>query len=71
MIIKKGRTNLRPKEKYPYNNSDGGSHGNSQGIGAVNCCCKDLRSRGCRDPTFTSYLCKRNLTKVSSLQSIY
>ena len=51
-----------PRNKYPYNTPDGGSNSNSQGIGAVNCCCKDLHTRGCRDPRSTS-LCKWNLTK--------
>ena len=39
-----------PKKKHTYNTPDGGPHGNSQQIGAVNCCCEDLRPRGCRDP---------------------
>ena len=43
--------------------SDGGPHGNSQGIGAVNCCRKDQDVRGSRDPTCTSYLCNCNLIK--------
>ena len=40
------------KKKDPYNTPDGGHHGNSQGIGAVNCCSKDLHPRGCRYPRF-------------------
>ena len=30
---------------------------------AVNCCRKDLHTRGCSDPRSTSFLCKCNLTK--------
>ena len=52
-----------PRNKHPYNTSDRGPNGNSQGIEAVNCCCKDLHTRGCRDSRSTSFLCKYNLTK--------
>ena len=39
--IKKRQFQLSsPKENYPYNTPDGGSNGNSQAIGAVNCCRK-------------------------------
>ena len=51
------------KKKDPYNTPDGGLHSNSQGIGAVNCCRKDLHPRGCMYPRFSSFLCKSNLTK--------
>ena len=54
---------LPKKKKDPYNTSDGGSHGNSQRIGAVNCCRKDLHPRGRSCPSFSSFLCKCNLTK--------
>ena len=61
---KKSSTILLPQEKkHPYNTADGGNHGNSQGIGAVNCCRKDLHSREFRDPRFSAFLCKCNLTK--------
>ena len=62
---KKSSTILPPQEikKDPYNTPDGGPYGNSQGIGAVNCCRKDLHPRGCRYPRFSSFLCKCNLTK--------
>ena len=54
---------LAKKRKDSYNTPDGGPHGNSQGIGAVNCCRKDLHPR-CRSyPRFSSFLCKCNLTK--------
>ena len=43
---------------------------NSQGIGAINCCRKDLHTRGCRDPGTTSFLIKCNLTK-DYLASVY
>ena len=45
--MKKGNTNLSPpppRNKHPYNTPDRSPNGNSQGIGAVNCCCKDLSS---------------------------
>ena len=51
------------KKKDSYNTPDGGSHGNSQGIGAVNCCRKVLHPRGRTCPRFSSFLCKCNLTK--------
>ena len=44
-----------PKEKYPYSTSDGGPHSNSQGIGTINCCRKDLHPRVCRDPRSTLF----------------
>ena len=56
-------SSLPKKKKDPYNTPDGGPHGNSQGIGALNCCRKDLHPRGCRYPRFSSFLCKCNLTK--------
>ena len=61
---KKDNTTLPPQEKKDsYNIPDGGPHGNGQGIGAVNCCRKDLHPR-CRSyPRFSSFLCKCNLTK--------
>ena len=61
---KKDSTTLPPQEKKDsYNTPDGGPHGNSQGIGTANCCCKDLHPR-CRSyPRFSSFLCKCNLTK--------
>ena len=34
------------------------SHRNSQGIGAVNCCHKDLHPTGRSYPRFSSFLCK-------------
>ena len=52
-----------PKKKDSYNTPDGSPHGNSQGIGAVNCCRKDLHPRYCSYPRFSSFLCKCNLTK--------
>ena len=63
IITKKAVPTSLLEEKYPYNTSERDPHGNSQGIGAVNCCRKDLYPRGCRDPTSTSYLCKRDPTK--------
>ena len=51
------------KKKDSYSTPDEGSHGNSQGIGAVNCCRKDLHPRGRTCPRFSSFLCKCNLTK--------
>ena len=65
IIIKKRQyhpPSLR-KKKDSYNTPDGGSHRNSQGIGAVNCCHKDLHPRGRSCPRFSSFLCKCNLTK--------
>ena len=56
-------SSLPKKKEDPYDSSDGGPYGNSQGIGAVNCCRKDLHFRGCRYPRFSSLLCKCNLTK--------
>ena len=62
--IKKASSNLPPEGKStPTNTPDGGLHGSNQGIGAVNCCRKDLHPIGCRDPRFFSFLCKRNLAK--------
>ena len=54
---------LPKKQKDFYNNPDGGPHGNSQGIGAVNSCRKDLHPRDPSYPRFSSFLCKYNLTK--------
>ena len=54
---------LPKKKRDPYNTPDGGPHSSSQGIGAINCCWKDLHPRGRRHPRFSSFLCKRNLTK--------
>ena len=51
------------KKKDFYYTPDRGSHGNSQRIGAVNCCRKDLHPRHCSCPSFSSFLCKCNLTK--------
>ena len=49
---------LSKKKKDSYNTPD-----NSQGIGAINCCRKDLHPI-CRSyPRFSSFLCKCNLTK--------
>ena len=60
----KDNTNLPPKGiSTPTNTPDGDPIGNSQGIGAINCCRKDLHTKGCRDPRSTSFLCKCNLTK--------
>ena len=56
-------SSLPKKKEDPYNIPDGGPYGDSQGIGAVNCCRKDLHPRGCRYPRFSSFLCKCNLTK--------
>ena len=54
---------LPKKKKDSYNTPDGGPHGSCQGIGAVNCCRKDLHPR-CRSyPRFSPFLCKCNLTK--------
>ena len=44
-----------PKNRHPYKNPDGGANSNSQGIGAVDCCRKDLHTRGCRDPRSTPF----------------
>ena len=55
---------LPKKKKDSYNTPDGGSYGNSQGIGAVNFCRKDLSPRGRSCPRFSSFLCKCNLTKT-------
>ena len=63
MIIKSQYQPPSPRKKHPYNTPDGGPNGNSQGIGAVNCCRKDLHPSGCRDPRSTSLLCKCNPTK--------
>ena len=52
-----------PRNKHPYNTPDKDPNGNSQGIGAINCCRKDTNTRGCRDPRTTSFLCKCNLNK--------
>ena len=54
---------LPKKKKDSYNTPDGGPHGNSQGIRAVNCCRKDLHPRRRSYPRFSSFLCKCNLTK--------
>ena len=63
-IKRKAAPSSLPKKKEdPYNIPDGVPYGNSQGIGAVNCCRKDLHPRGCRYPRFSSFLCKCNLTK--------
>ena len=63
-IKRKAAPSSLPKKKEdPYNTPDGGPYGNSQGIGAVNCCRKDLHPRRCRYPRFSSFLCKCNLTK--------
>ena len=63
-IKRKAAPSSLPKKKEdPYNIPDGGPYGDSQGIGAVNCCRKDLHPRGCRYPRFSSFLCKCNLTK--------
>ena len=56
---------LPKKKKDSYNTPDGGPHGNSQEIRAVNCCCKDLHPRRRCYPIFSSFLCKCNLTKSS------
>ena len=69
--IKKVPSSLPKKKKYSYNTPDGGPHGNSQGIGAVIFCRKDLHHRGCSYPRFYSFLCKCNLTKVRLLQLVY
>ena len=50
-------TSLSKKKKDSYNTPDGGPHGNTQGIGAVNCCCKDLHPRGRSYPSFSPFLC--------------
>ena len=55
-------SSLPKKKEDPYNIPDGGPYGASQGIGAINCCRKDLHHRGCRYPRFSSFLCKCNLT---------
>ena len=52
-----------PRNKHPYNTPDRGPNGNSQGIGAINCCRKDLHTRGYRDPRTTSFLYNCKLTK--------
>ena len=54
---------LPKKKKDSYNTPDGGPHGNSQGIRAVNCCRKDLHPRRRSYPRFSSFLYKCNLTK--------
>ena len=47
MIIKKNSAILSSQEKKdPYNIPHGGPQGDSQGIGAINCCRKDLHPRG-------------------------
>ena len=65
-IIIKRKTvppSLPKKKNDSCNTPDGGPYGNSQGIGAGNCCCKDIHPR-CRSyPRFSSFLCKCNLTK--------
>ena len=66
IIIIKRKTvpsSLPKIKKDSYNTPDGGPHGNSQGIGAVNCCRKDLYPRCRTYPRFSSFLCKCNLTK--------
>ena len=40
------------------------THTQTQGIGAVNCCRKDLHPRRRSYPRFSSFLCKCNLTKT-------
>ena len=56
-------SSLPKKKKHHYNTPDGGLHGNSQGMGAVNCCEKELHPRDCRYTRFYSILYKCNLTK--------
>ena len=63
-IKRKAAPSSLPKKKGdPCNTPDGGPYSSSQGIGAVNCCRKDLHPRRCRYPRFSSFLCKCNLTK--------
>ena len=53
---KKNSSIFPPQEKKDsYNTPDGGPHSNSQGIGAVNCCRKDLHPRGRSYPRFSSF----------------
>ena len=42
IIIKRQYQAPFPSNKHPYNTPDRGPKGNSQGIGAVKCCRKDL-----------------------------
>ena len=42
MIKKRQYQHPSPRKKHPYNTPDGRPHGNSQRIGAVNCCHKNF-----------------------------
>ena len=63
MIIKKSAILSSQEKKDPYNISHGGPQRDSQGIGAINCCRKDLHPRGRSYPRFSSFLWKCNLIK--------
>ena len=52
-----------PRKNHPYNTQDGWPPSKSQGIRAVNCCCKDLHPKGCRHPRSILFLCKCNLNE--------